>query len=360
MALAQIENMLVPLAGEPKSGENCEYDQLYLGMDALAAPVAEQEVGESVAEGRDADFRQLQRNCESLWSKTRDLRVAAYFTISNFCNNGLEGLVQGLRLVDYLVEELWDECYPQLDPDDDNDPTERLNILAMISPKQGAFSDSIQFINHFRRQKLISSLPYTMRDVMAAQGLLNGDGTKVDLSLVNAEISGGPFYEELKSRHGMSEQALALLTKIADGVNSRIGDAGFVNFESLTSELNYLKKFYEPFISAGAAPAAAPVEEPKPVAPAPKTVTIAVPAAPAFQAVDLKSCVISSRAEAMMMISKCSEYFKKAEPTSPMPYLLARALRMADMNFVDILAEIDQNALEKAREQLGVLPPSDN
>lgn len=360
MALAQIDTMMVPL-GDTKSGENCEYDQLYLGMDALAAPVAEQEVGESVAEGRDADFRQLQRDCESLWSKTRDLRVAAYFTIADFCNNGLEGLVQGLKLIDYLVTELWDEAYPQLDPDDDNDPTERLNILAMISPKQGAFSDSVQFINHFRQQKLVKALPYTMRDVMAAQGLLNSDGTHVDMSLVNAEISGGPFYDELQSRHAMTEEALKLLGEIADCVNSRIGDLGYVNFESLGAELNYLKKFYEPYISAGAAtPAPAQAEEKKTVVAAAPAVARTAPTAPMFQAVDLKSCVISSRAEAMMMISKCSEYFKKAEPTSPMPYLLARALRMADMNFVDILAEIDQNALEKAREQLGVLPPSDN
>ena len=54
------------------------------------------------------------------------------------------------------------------------------------------------------------------------------------------------------------------------------------------------------------------------------------------------------------MVKKSAEYFRKAEPSSPLPYLLDRVLKMSDMNFIEILTEIDKGALEKVREQLGV------
>ncbi|MGN0915480.1 MAG: hypothetical protein ACI4NE_03900, partial [Succinivibrio sp.] len=58
--------------------------------------------------------------------------------------------------------------------------------------------------------------------------------------------------------------------------------------------------------------------------------------------------------------SKISNYdlrslgFKNTEPTSPVPYLIDRAIRMANMNFMELLAEKDQNAVDRGREQLGV------
>ncbi|MBP5243374.1 MAG: hypothetical protein J6Z28_01475, partial [Succinivibrio sp.] len=70
---------------------------------------------------------------------------------------------------------------------------------------------------------------------------------------------------------------------------------------------------------------------------------------------DIKSFVVSDRGDALMLIKKCSDFFAKTEPTSPLPFLLNRALRMSDMNLLDIMREIDENSVSKAMEQLGVI-----
>ena len=123
--------------GAEASGENCEYDALYTDLDDLA--VSDEELG------KEADFRQLEKNCLELWKKTRDLRVAAYLCVAETELNGFEGFAEGLDVIRWLISDMWDGFYPRLDPDDDNDPLERLNIMAMLSPQPGAFNDPIMF-----------------------------------------------------------------------------------------------------------------------------------------------------------------------------------------------------------------------
>ena len=361
MALADLNSMLTELPND-KAGENCEYEPLYMELETLAVPVAQQEMGDSVVEGRDADFRKLQKSCEELWLKTRDLRVAAYFTIADFCNNGLRGLEQGVQLIDYLLVNMWDEVWPRLDPDDDNDPTERINSLSMISPRAGAFSDPIEFMNHVRSVKLVDSLPYSLRDYLNLLGILDG-GELEDPVLMQAQLRNIP-YEELQQNKSVVEHILELLQHISSLFNEKVGQNGYINFETLENELNYLKKFYESY--AVEDNQVSPTQEENVPNGEEQTATqdqnknIAKSVGKTTHIFnDVQSLVIDNRNDALLLIRKCADYFSKAEPTSPLPYLLNRALRMANMNFVDILAEIDQNSLEKVKEQLGVLPPTE-
>ncbi len=36
-------------------------------------------------------------------------------------------------MIDKIIQAYWDGVHPRLDPDDDNDPTMRLNILATLA-----------------------------------------------------------------------------------------------------------------------------------------------------------------------------------------------------------------------------------
>ncbi|MCI6198741.1 MAG: type VI secretion system protein TssA [Succinivibrionaceae bacterium] len=351
MSLPDSAEMLAPLPGDP-AGEDCEYDSLYMGLESLATPVEAQEMGDSVIEGRDPDYRKLQKDCEKLWTRTRDLRVASYFTVAAFCNSGLPGLRAGLEVISFLIDSLWDEFWPRLDPDDDNDPTERVNILNMLSPKNGAFSDPIQFISHFRKIRLVDALPYTLRDLLISDGTLEAAGGETDSAVMQAQLRSVPA-SAVKEQAGAAQAVMDLLGKIADGFNAKAGNGGSVSFDSLETELKRLIRFYGS-LQPDEAPAPEAAEEPAaepeavPARPVPAMVNAAV--------ADIRSYRITNRADALMLIEKCSEYFRKAEPSSPLPFLLDRALRMADMNFVDILAEIDQDSLGKVREQLGVKP----
>ena len=367
----EFNKLLTPVSQESVSGENCEYDELYLALDELALGTEESEMGDSVIEGKDPDYRTLYKNTLSLWSKTRDLRVASFFTLSSLCMFGLDGLKDGLSLIEYLVKEQFDTFYPQLDPDDDNDPTERINILAMLSPTDGAFSDSYHVLAHIRDLKLVPELDYTLRDYLVLTGYLDSKEDK-DLSSLLAQIATVPV-SSVTAQLEKVEQILVINQNLCSIFNEKVGDKGYLTMDSMDHELNYLKSLYSSVVknsnqsladstessdeqglsdgsnetlvanetNSGNAKAVALKAQDPLLAP---------------QAFNLESYKVKNRNDALLLLKKSAEYFQVAEPTSPVPFLINRALKMANMNFMDLLGEIDQNALDRGREQFGVKP----
>ncbi len=360
MELPDSAALLTELA-DNKSGVNCEYENEYIELDTLAVEVPESEYGDSVKEARGPDFNKLGANCLSLWEKTRDLRVATFYTIAATCTVGLEGFKQGLSVIDYLIEDMWQEFYPQLDPDDDNDPTERVNILHMLSPKAGSYNDPIKFITHLRNIKLFDSLAYTFRDYLIVQGTLDAE-TDIDPMLFQAEVHGVPL-EIVQKKIELVDAIDALLEKITSLMNEKMGDSGYITLDGLHNEIKLLKKFYTVFAggSAQAAPADADPAAEAGADSAPSGAAVQTAAVVQRTAVtDIKSYVVNDRGDALMLIKKCSDFFSRTEPTSPLPFLLNRALRMADMNLLDIMKEIDENSVTRVREQLGIIQQPEN
>jgi type VI secretion system protein ImpA len=69
---------------------------------------------------------------------------------------------------------------------------------------------------------------------------------------------------------------------------------------------------------------------------------------------------VNSRAEAIDRLREIARYFRAHEPHSPAALLAERAARWAETPLEDWLAEVikDKAALEKLREQLGILAQS--
>jgi len=356
-----LEEMLAPLPGD-SCGENCEYDDLYLALDTLAQGTPASEMGDSIIDGKDPDYRTLYKNCMTLWKKTRDLRVASFLTLSSLCIGGIEGLLGGLKVIDYLVTDLYDSFYPQLDPDDDNDPTERINILSMISPEDGAYADGYSFVVKFREIKLVPELPYTYRDYLVGTGFITAkEGNEVDINIINAQLSSIPV-SSLESRKALVDEILALVKSITEKFNEKTGDTGYLTMTTLEHELNGIKNIYVQHLKNVSVPSSD--EASSGVEPTANSVATAPQAAASpvqvqQQTFNLETFVPKTRNEALLLLKKSSEYFEKAEPTSPVPFLINRALKMSNMNFIDLLGEIDRDALSKGREQLGVPNPDD-
>src|SRR5690348_4564244 len=111
MAVADIETLLNPVPGTDPCGADLEYDPAFTTLD-------------KAAQGKQATGR---------FGRTKDLRVAVHLAKALLRTDGLRGFAEGLTVVDRLLQAYWDGVYPRLDPDDDNDPTMRLNILAMLA-----------------------------------------------------------------------------------------------------------------------------------------------------------------------------------------------------------------------------------
>jgi type VI secretion system protein ImpA len=212
--MIEIKDLGKVLEGENPAGENLEYDQAYLELEALAA-------GGGTVEAEGPDWKRLAKNCIGLWEKTRDLRVAVYLTIAETALGGVKELAAGLELINFLVKEMWDTVYPLLDSDDDNDPTERFNIFAMLSPEAAAMNDPVMFLTRLRGTRLTPPLLYTIRDLLIAQGEIEPlDGRSVDLNLISGEILGLPL-PQVTEQAGYVKRARELIDSICNEANGK-------------------------------------------------------------------------------------------------------------------------------------------
>ncbi|MFP3089615.1 type VI secretion system protein TssA [Treponema sp. TIM-1] len=340
--------LTVPLEGEHPAGQNLEYDPLYLEMDSLAVEVPDTLMGDSKIAGRGPDWKKLSKNCLELWAKTRDLRVAVYLVIAEAITGGLAGLAAGLKLPVFLVKELWDACYPQLDPTDDNDPLERLNILSMLSPQSGSINDPVMFILRFREVRLVPSLSYTLRDLLISLNEIEvSDNRNIDPKLLRAEFM-NVAVTEIEEQAALVKEAQALITELCSEMDAKMGGSYSLDMSALTHELNRLASFYGAHLESlspvqeGATGDESPGADPSPAGGGAK--------------VSLLSYHASSRSEALLLLKKGAEYFQNQEPNSPIPLLINRALRIAEMNFIELIEDIVPDALSRGRDILGIKP----
>ena len=341
-----MQEMLIPVSSENPAGESQEYNTLYLELEALAVSTSPSQMGDASIDGREPDWHGVAARCNTLWESTRDLRVATYWTIAGWCTEGMAGLNEGLGGIEYLIRDMWESFWPQLDPDDDNDPLERLNILSMLSPQPGAVNDPIMFISRFRERKLLPELPYSLRDLMIANGELDAGEETIDLNLLTAEAMAVPV-SQFEKALALVEEVTNRLNSISDLLNQKIANSYSHNFNALNAELKRLSAFYGKFCI---------VHNAESMQGSGESGEATLSAKNNFDGgTDFSRYCATNRAEALLLLRKASEYFVKAEPTSPVPYLISRALRMAEMNFLDLLGEIDRNALERGREQMGVI-----
>jgi type VI secretion system protein ImpA len=54
------------------------------------------------------------------------------------------------------------------------------------------------------------------------------------------------------------------------------------------------------------------------------------------------------------MLDRICEYYKKAEPSSPVPGLLERAKRLAKMDFMQAISELSPDAISRMKDLFGI------
>ena len=104
------------------------------------------------------DWKQLRIRCLELFDRSKDLRISIVLMVALLELEGLPGFKEALLLLKGLLERFWETVYPQLDPSDDNDPLQRVNIIASMSTPVGTFGDPLRILEHLRSTPLCNSI----------------------------------------------------------------------------------------------------------------------------------------------------------------------------------------------------------
>ncbi|KPK76884.1 MAG: hypothetical protein AMJ79_05170 [Phycisphaerae bacterium SM23_30] len=328
MGVIEVEKLLEQITPEAPCGEDIEYDQAFLELAGLVQPSQAGLVGPE-EEVEEPNWREVAQRCSELLSRSKHLRVIIYLTLAAIKLDGVGGLADGLAVLRGVLESYWEHVYPQLDPEDNNDPSERVNILLALSPPPESLQDPLAFIRPVQSAPLCEARQlgrYSMRDIMIAQGQVPApsEGESVDMGIINGAFSETPI-EQLQGTFQALQRALGHVDAIETTLTGRIGAAQAIDLGGLRGLLKQMAAHvqehlgYEPGEQAAAGAAGADQ--------------------------GALTGEIRSREDVRRVLDKVCQYYEHHEPSSPIPMLLRRARRLVSKDFVQIIQDMTPDAM---------------
>ncbi len=348
MSVIEVEPLLTELSPEAPAGADLEYDPEYFELEKLAQGTPESVMGDVKKAAEEPIWRDVKSASLKLFDRTRDLRVAMILTVSLLQEDGLPGFRDGVGVVKGFVERLWDHFYPKLDPDDNNDPTIRINILKNFDG-DGSSADLYKFKQRLREATLTNSQQrigkFNFRDIQIAKGEVeapaspDGEGAAPpDMDLINAAFA-DTATEDLQASQTLLEESLADLVALDAALAEKVGGGVGPDFTSLNEVLNELKNVMQDQLAKRGIGEAPPSDESAGVSD-----SGAANSAPRGAGI---SGEVSSRADVIRMLDKICEYYDRYEPASPVPIFMNRAKRLVTMSFVDLMRDLAPEAMSK-------------
>jgi type VI secretion system protein ImpA len=329
--MLDFEALAQPAPSEPPSGPNLQYSPEYANLERAAAGKPERQVGAAIVPAEPPDWRAVRDQSSALLGSSKDLRIAVLLVRSLVETSGFEGLAGGLKLVRRLVEEQWATLHPQLDSEDDDDPTFRVNAMAGLTHR-----DVLQAI---RSAPLVTSKAFGSVSLRALDGTApRPAGAKPAAPGPSAGALEAAFQqvspEALAQAGATIDRGAQEATALALAWAERLPSSG-PDFTELRRTLVQAQQAVRTRMDQRQGDAAQPGDATNGAAAEAAGITAAeAPPAPAIRG------EVRSRDDVLRAIDAICAYYARAEPSSPVPLLLQRCRRMVTMSFVDILKEM--------------------
>jgi len=338
--MISVEDLAKPVSAEAPCGADLAYDPAFQQLETLVRGKPETQF--SAAE--DPDWKQLRSLAVEFHSKSKHLTASVILSLSLLKTEGFTGLRDGLALVHRILADYWDTAYPRLDPEDNNDPTERMNILTNLVSS----GEPYRFIPRLQ-ETVIAQSPslgrVRLQDILAAKQPSAAPAAGQPPPLTEAQISAtfkDSNLDALKSVHAAIVQSLESVKAIDTLLTEKVGSRG-VNFDELTKNLKQAQASVAPFV--GAPPVEGVTEAGSEAA-----------AGGAARAVVSVPGAINSREDVVRALERICDFYRLNEPSSPVPLILYRAQRMAKMNFMEIVTELTPDAVTTVKVVTGRQP----
>jgi type VI secretion system protein ImpA len=352
MAL-DIDRLLQPIAEDEPCGEELRYDPEFQGLlQALEPQVEYERVGNSeVARTRPLEWPRIRQGALALAGRGRDLRLLVVLLRAETATSGVAGARDGLRLVRGALERHWDTLHPRLDADE-SDPAEqafhRLNCLKQLIDRQGLLAD-------LRRAPLAAVRGLgaaSLRDVELADGRATaGPGeTPPDGGLIDAIFTGADAAELAATEAALAE-CRQEVDAITAAVEARLGVEAVARAELRLDDLGDALALMTRTL-AGRRPAAAGngAEAPAACAPAAGPATAQAAAAAPAAAHGNGLGRLDTREDVIRALDLILDYYRRNEPSSPIPLLVERTKKLVPMSFLELIEDLAPAGVKQVKE----------
>ncbi|MDX2018072.1 MAG: type VI secretion system protein TssA [Planctomycetota bacterium] len=346
-------NLTKPLAGDNPCGEDLQYDRRFMEILRLAEGKPEDPVTGTPAE--DPNWRELRDGCIELLARGRHLQIMVWLSVCSAKMEGYAGLKDGLAVLRFYLENQWPTVYPLLDPDDNNDPTMRVNIIGAMAAEIGTFGDPLRFLERVRECPLCESRQlgkFSLKDIAVAGGelqaqLQGGDAAarpKVDLGIIDAAFE-ETDNEVLEAIAKNVEECLAHIEAIDAAVTKAVGAGNGVEMgrtktllrDAATQVRRRLAKKL-----GGEAPAEASAGDAAAGGASGGSGGGGGGGGGGGKAI---SGEVSSQRDVILALDKVVRYYEQHEPSSPVALIVACAKAMVGKNFLEITRVLDPTSI---------------
>ena len=349
--MIDIDALSRPIDDNEPAGTDLEYsgvaelDRFAAGTPGTIDPSTQELVG-----AEEPNWRKVTEMATDLMGKTKDLRVAAWLTRAELANRGLPGLADGLKLIATLVETFWETLYPMLDRDEGNDPIERMNVLANLSPDpaQAYGSPATEaLLRTLRGTTIVESREvgrFTVRDLDYVLGRMSppaGQTVPAAGLLAAAWKTGDPTANQHK------RDSIAIGIASIQAIIKLFGDHSGQrpSLDLLQQTFRRVGEFYSAQDAEAAAEAAVAAGDDEGGAD-----EVGGTNGPGGK--PPRSSGLASRADAVRILQQVATFLRKSEPSSPAPMFVERAIKLLQMDFAAIVKELMPDSRDRI-EMLG-------
>ena len=348
---ALIEKLLQPVSAEQPCGPDLSNDPLFVELETILKGKPEVEIGSEKRPAEPPDWSNLKAKSAEFLGKSKHLRVATWLSCSLLKTDGLGGFRDGVQLIRGLLEKYWSTLYPLLDPADKNDPTQRVNILSALKAPRGSsmISGWLTVLDYLYAAPICQPKggpPVTFDLIQAAKrkdtpsaGAATGSAEAAGLDAVLREAGG----DQVATQHKALQEALAAVQGIDQFLTAKLGAGDTISFDDLTKTLQEMLTGLRPYLPTNLAEGGAATQA---AGGADKT------SSPGAAGVQVRAGV-RSREDVVKAIDAICDYYRQVERSSPVPYLLRRAQKLAMMDFVQGLEELNLATAEQLRPSMG-------
>lgn len=346
LSTQSVESLLSPISEARPSGDDLEYDPAFTALEADARPKEEQQFGDTVIPAVEPEWRVLIGNATELLGRSKDVRVAVLVLRAATRTQGIAGFSLGLTLLLELLERFWDTIHPQLDADDDNDPTMRLNALAPLGDSNnGCIVLRDLYDCAIGTSRTVGAI--RVRDLAIAHSKLAPSGSDPGYTMAQVE---GALQDIHAAQPELIETAIgvaALVQKLEVLIEDKTGRASDIDLKPLRSITHVMRQACQTATGTASGEGDAVGEQPNGGAGG----TVAT--AGSGGAIRGE---ISSRQDALVMLDKVIAFLERTEPGNPAPLLIQRAKRLVGVSFMDIMNDLAPDALSSIQNITGRPP----
>ncbi len=316
-----LDSLLVGLSDDAPCGDDLEYDPAFTALETEIAGKPEQQMGDSINEAEPPNWATVSKDAIELLGRSRDLRVAAFLAEASVNLGDLCGIHDSLRLITGFLEQFWEPVHPQLDPDDGNDPTQRINILDSLCD----FNRILQPLSQIPLVQSRGLGSFGLHDFQVASGKAQAlDGAKVP-SL--GEIDGAfrsCDADQLQATFDAAGGSVDELEKIEASFTERLGAQDSPNLAPLRSVLQEIHHLLAQQVGDES------IEEGE----------FDGEASSGNGGVPTRGGAIQGPQDVIRVLDQVCNYYRKHEPSSPIPILLMRAKNLVSKDFMEIVKDL--------------------